>query len=97
MERRHLVQPGRIGVVEIDAGAAIGEHRPLAGCVDQRHDRAGRARPTHRIDVDALGADLRNERSADRIVADLSDEPAPGADRRGRDPRCSPRCRRAVG
>jgi len=57
------------------AGAAVGEHRPLAEVIEQHHDRSRPAtRSGHHIDP--LRAELIEQGRTLWIVTDLTDEPS---------------------
>ena len=76
VERAQAVEPCRVGVVEVGAGGAVGQHRALARRVDQDDDGARAAHPAD-SDVGSHGLELFGEPATGGVVAHLPDESRP--------------------
>ncbi len=89
VEHRHAAQRGRVDVVQLTGGPAVGQEGPLTVRVDEDDDRAGAPAPLG-VHLDACVRQLREQAVAERVGPDAA-EPAGRDERRGgdRDVRCA--------
>ena len=79
MQYSETLKPISRNVAELTRGAAIREHRSLAGAVDQHHDGAGLAL-TLCAHIDSVCFERSDELKAYGILSDTSDEASRDAD-----------------
>ena len=74
MEHGHVAEPCRVWLVEVEACSAVSEHGSFTSMIDERDDCSGCSGSAHGRHVDAFGVEFVDQRSTNRICADLADE-----------------------